>query len=106
MSEQIWQCKERVLSLKTRWLTLIGETLKTPQGNSLDYWRIEKQTRSLCYPFASSICCYHRQCIVLASANLPGTFLVDDALMVRNPIVLQKQFFNESWVLLTHPGIT
>ena len=50
MSEQIWHCKERILSLKTRWLTLIGETLETPQGKSLDYWRVEKANSVIVLP--------------------------------------------------------
>lgn len=50
MSEQPWQCKERILSLNTRWFTLIGETLETPQGKSLDYWRVEKADSVIVLP--------------------------------------------------------
>ncbi|MEM1242042.1 MAG: NUDIX hydrolase [Cyanobacteria bacterium P01_H01_bin.26] len=50
MSEQPWQCKEQILSLNTRWLTLIGETLETPQGKSLDYWRVEKADSVIVLP--------------------------------------------------------
>ena len=50
MSEQIWQCKERILALKNRWLTLIGETLETPEGTSLNYWRVEKADSVIVLP--------------------------------------------------------
>lgn len=50
MNEQPWQCKERILALKTRWLTLFGETLETHQGKSLDYWRVEKADSVIVLP--------------------------------------------------------
>ena len=33
---------ERFVELRTPWLTLIGEKLQDPQGQVLDYWRVEK----------------------------------------------------------------
>lgn len=50
MSKQSWQLKETILSLQTRWLTLIGEKLETPQGDLLDYWRVEKADSVIVLP--------------------------------------------------------
>ncbi len=50
MSEQSWQAKDIILSLKTRWLTLMGETLETPEGKLLDYWRVEKADSVIVLP--------------------------------------------------------
>ncbi|MGD1852627.1 MAG: NUDIX hydrolase [Leptolyngbyaceae cyanobacterium] len=36
--------------MKTRWLTLLGETLETHQGKSLDYWRVEKADSVIVLP--------------------------------------------------------
>ncbi len=37
-----WKKLERFVELRTPWLTLIGEKLQDPQGQVLDYWRVEK----------------------------------------------------------------
>ena len=60
MSEQSWHVKDTILSLQTRWLTLIGETLETPQGERLDYWRVEKADSVIVLPI-------HRQHLLLPS---------------------------------------
>ncbi|ESA38168.1 nudix hydrolase [Leptolyngbya sp. Heron Island J] len=58
MSEQPWQFQETILSLQTGWLTLLGEKLKTPQGERLDYWRVEKADSVIVLPV-------HRQHLLL-----------------------------------------
>ncbi len=50
MNEQPWQFQETILSLQTGWLTLLGEKLKTPQGELLDYWRVEKADSVIVLP--------------------------------------------------------
>ncbi len=41
-AEQPWPVRDRFLELHSHWMTLIGEHLQDPQGNLLEYWRIEK----------------------------------------------------------------
>ncbi|UBF30634.1 NUDIX domain-containing protein (plasmid) [Kovacikia minuta CCNUW1] len=52
-SERDWQVKNRFLELRSQWLTLIGEHLQTPQGQQLEYWRIEKADSVIILPIQS-----------------------------------------------------
>ncbi|MGA7937186.1 MAG: NUDIX domain-containing protein [Kovacikia sp.] len=49
-STEVWQTRDRFLALHSRWMTLIGEHLEDPQGNLLDYWRIEKADSVIVLP--------------------------------------------------------
>jgi hypothetical protein len=49
-STEAWQTRDRFLALHSRWMTLIGEHLEDPQGNLLDYWRIEKADSVIVLP--------------------------------------------------------
>ena len=42
MNAKSWQTHDRFLELHSRWMTLIGEHLQEPQGQVLEYWRVEK----------------------------------------------------------------
>ena len=61
-----WQFKETILSLKTGWLTLFGEKLETPQGETLDYWRIEKADSIIVLPV------YQQQLLLPPPVYRPG----------------------------------
>ncbi|PSN20689.1 NUDIX hydrolase [filamentous cyanobacterium CCP5] len=37
-----WPVLDRILTLETQWLTLIGEHLQDDRGTVLEYWRVEK----------------------------------------------------------------
>ena len=50
MASQDWQVCERILELRSQWLTLIGEHLQTDQGQRLEYWRIEKADSVIVLP--------------------------------------------------------
>lgn len=49
-SAKNWQLRDRFLEVRSRWMTLIGEHLQTPQGQELEYWRIEKADSVLILP--------------------------------------------------------
>ncbi len=49
-SEQPWQVRDRFLELHSRWMTLIGEHLQNPQGEILEYWRVEKADSVIVLP--------------------------------------------------------
>ncbi len=38
----VWQVIEKLVEIKSRWLTLIGEKVVDENCNLLDYWRVEK----------------------------------------------------------------
>ncbi|WP_416668694.1 NUDIX domain-containing protein [Egbenema bharatensis] len=48
--EPTWQIRDRFLVLHSRWITLIGEHLQTPQGQELEYWRVEKADSVIVLP--------------------------------------------------------
>lgn len=48
--DQIWHVQDRFLEMRSRWLTLIGEHLIDHQGQSLEYWRIEKADSVIVLP--------------------------------------------------------
>lgn len=41
-SVQNWKILNRLVSISSGWMTLIGERLEDNQGQVLDYWRVEK----------------------------------------------------------------
>ena len=41
-SHDEWQTLERIVEIRSSWLTLIGEKLQDEQQRILDYWRVEK----------------------------------------------------------------
>jgi hypothetical protein len=45
-----WHTQDRFLELRSRWLTLIGEHLETDQGESLEYWRVERADSAIVLP--------------------------------------------------------
>jgi hypothetical protein len=45
-----WQVQDRFLELHSRWMTLIGEHWLDPQGQRLEYWRIEKADSVIVLP--------------------------------------------------------
>lgn len=49
-SNQPWQTHDRFLELHSRWMTLIGEHLQDQQGQTLEYWRIEKADSVIVLP--------------------------------------------------------
>lgn len=49
-SEKCWQTRDRFLELHSRWMTLIGEHLQDPQGEILEYWRVEKADSVIVLP--------------------------------------------------------
>ena len=61
-----WQFKETILSLQSGWLTLFGEKLETPQGETLDYWRIEKADSIIVLPV------YQQQLLLPPPVYRPG----------------------------------
>lgn len=58
MASSSWQTQNRFLEMRTQWLTLIGEHLIDNQGQTLEYWRIEKADSVIILPI-------HRQKILL-----------------------------------------
>jgi ADP-ribose pyrophosphatase YjhB (NUDIX family) len=45
-----WTVEKALLRLSNPWLALVGERLKTPDGQELDYWRIEKTNSAVVVP--------------------------------------------------------
>lgn len=45
-----WPVRDRFLELHSRWMTLIGERLQDPQGQILEYWRIQKADSVIVLP--------------------------------------------------------
>lgn len=37
-----WRLRDRFVEIHSRWLTVIGEHLEDSQGQSVEYWRVEK----------------------------------------------------------------
>jgi hypothetical protein len=58
MATEVWQCRDRFLSLHCRWFDLMGEHLQTPAGETLEYWRVEKVDSVIILPI-------HRQQFLL-----------------------------------------
>ena len=52
-SQKHWQVCKRFLELRSRWLTLIGETLQDERGQILEYWRVEKADSVVIVPIQS-----------------------------------------------------
>lgn len=66
LSTQAWKVRDRFLELRSQWMTLIGEHLQTPEGQELEYWRIEKADSVIVLPI-------QRNCILLPSPSYrPG----------------------------------
>ena len=66
MKSDSWQTRDRFLELRSQWLTLIGEHLQDPQGQRLEYWRIEKADSVIILPL-------HNQQLLLPSPTFrPG----------------------------------
>lgn len=76
MGTQVWTVAQSILRLQTPWLSLIGERLRREDGESMDYWRVEKVDSVIVLPI-------HRQQILLpppsyrpglgvATLDLPG----------------------------------
>lgn len=42
MIDNHWQIIDKIIEIKSKWLTLIGEKVKDEKGENLDYWRVEK----------------------------------------------------------------
>lgn len=61
-----WTVQQALVRLSNPWLDLIGERLSTPEGQELDYWRIERADSAVVIPL-------WRQQIVMAPATYrPG----------------------------------
>jgi hypothetical protein len=41
-TESNWETLDRFVEINSRWVTLIGEHLKTTEGQIVEYWRVEK----------------------------------------------------------------
>lgn len=50
MASQDWQVRDRIMELRSQWLTLISERLQTDQGQLLEYWRVEKADSVIVLP--------------------------------------------------------
>lgn len=50
MRSKGWPVQDRFLELRSRWMTLIGEHLQDDQGQTLEYWRIEKADSLIVLP--------------------------------------------------------
>ncbi|MGP1384363.1 MAG: NUDIX hydrolase [Thainema sp.] len=50
MRSKDWLVQDRFLELRSRWMTLIGEHLQDDQGQTLEYWRIEKADSLIVLP--------------------------------------------------------
>ena len=37
-----WETLQKFVEISSPWVTLIGEKLRDPHGQILDYWRVEK----------------------------------------------------------------
>lgn len=72
-SDSRWQVRDRFLKLHSRWMTLIGERLQTPQGQQLEYWRIEKADSVIILPIQRNGLGSSDQCILLPTPSYrPG----------------------------------
>lgn len=45
-----WRTAAELMRLQTRWFTLIEETLIPPDGETLDYWRVERASSVIVIP--------------------------------------------------------
>ncbi|MDJ0618615.1 MAG: NUDIX hydrolase [Calothrix sp. MO_192.B10] len=45
-----WQTQDRFLELHSQWLSVIGEHLQDEQGETLEYWRVEKADSVIILP--------------------------------------------------------
>lgn len=45
-----WQIHDRFVEIQSRWLTVIGEHLQDQQGNTVEYWRVEKADSVIVIP--------------------------------------------------------
>ncbi|MBF2077244.1 MAG: NUDIX hydrolase [Synechococcales cyanobacterium T60_A2020_003] len=50
MNSLNWPVRDRFFELHSQWLTLIGEHLDTPTGQTLEYWRVEKADSLIVLP--------------------------------------------------------
>jgi hypothetical protein len=61
-----WQTQDRFLELRSSWVTLIGEYLADDQGQTLEYWRVEKVDSVIILPLQN------QQIIVPSPSYRPG----------------------------------
>ena len=47
---KMWELKDRFLELRTKWLTIMGESLQDDHGKILEYWRVEKADSVIILP--------------------------------------------------------
>lgn len=50
IEERPWEVREALATVRSPWLTLIGERLQDPQGQMHDYWRVEKADSVIILP--------------------------------------------------------
>ncbi|ABW25524.1 NUDIX domain-containing protein [Acaryochloris marina] len=66
MASQDWQVCDRILELRSKWLTLISEQWQTDQGQRLEYWRVEKADSVIVLPLLN------QQLILASPMYRPG----------------------------------
>ncbi|NJM66572.1 MAG: NUDIX hydrolase [Acaryochloris sp. RU_4_1] len=76
MASQDWQVRDRILELRSQWLTLIGERLQTDQGQLLEYWRVEKADSVIVLPLLNQqlifACPTYRPGMQTQTLDFPG----------------------------------
>jgi len=65
-NSKIWTVQQALIRLSTPWLALIGERLQTPEGEEVDYWRIERADSAIVIPI------WRQQLVLAAATYRPG----------------------------------
>ncbi|MDA0267759.1 MAG: NUDIX hydrolase [Cyanobacteria bacterium] len=64
--DDTWPMRDRFLDLHCRWFRLMGEHLQDPQGQTLEYWRVEKADTVIILPI------YQQQLLLPPPTYRPG----------------------------------
>lgn len=76
-----WERGDRILELRSRWFTLIGEHWRDSQGQDLEYWRVERAHSLIVLPIHADHILLpppsYRPGIAAATYDFPGGRLPD-----------------------------
>ncbi len=77
-----WERGDRILELRSRWFTLIGEHWRDHQGQDLEYWRVERAHSVIVLPIHADHILLpppaYRPGIAAPTYDFPGGRLPDD----------------------------
>lgn len=91
-----WRVRDRFLEMRSRWMTLIGEHFETDQGETVEYWRVERADSVIILPIHADQLLLavrsYRPGIGAATLDFPGGRLPEGTHPeAAAPVILKKE---------------